>query len=380
MTIIIPTRERADVFAAALRTVTTQDYENLEILVSDNFSGDGTEEIARGTGDPRVRYLNTGRRLSMSHNWEFALSHVTGEWVSIVGDDDGLLPAALTDVAELIQETGCSAIQSATCKYRWPGNRHKDHGHIRIPMKQGYELRESRLWISKVLHGRAGYIELPMLYTGGFVRMALMEELKRKTGAFYKSRIPDVYSGFAIASLIPTYAYSHAPLAISGISKHSTGVDVYSKGKKSLESPSQKFAQEENIAFHPDVPLTVDGELPPSPQALMFESFLQTANLRDDWLVEPFDRQLEVILASSSADDEQLAAWALTFAQLHGVDYAPARFRSHLRRSGRKLAAMSRNFVRGGSRRKLGSSLQLLPDVYEASLAAAEVLNSRGHR
>lgn len=52
ITVVIPTRERADVFASALKTVTIQDYGNLDILVSDNFSGDTTEEIARGTGTP----------------------------------------------------------------------------------------------------------------------------------------------------------------------------------------------------------------------------------------------------------------------------------------------------------------------------------------
>src|SRR5690606_25949425 len=92
ITVIIPTRERCDVFVSALKTVTGQNYDDLEILVSDNFSQDATEEVARQSNDPRVRYLNTGRRLSMAHNWEFALEHATGDWVTIVGDDDGLLP------------------------------------------------------------------------------------------------------------------------------------------------------------------------------------------------------------------------------------------------------------------------------------------------
>jgi hypothetical protein len=45
--------------------------------------------------DPRIRYVNTGKHLSMSHNWEFALSHVEKGYVTFVGDDDGLLPGAI---------------------------------------------------------------------------------------------------------------------------------------------------------------------------------------------------------------------------------------------------------------------------------------------
>ncbi|MDP3327657.1 glycosyltransferase family 2 protein [Parvibaculum sp.] len=374
MTVIIPTRERADVFAGALRTVTSQDYENLEILVSDNFSGDATEEIARSTGDPRVKYLNTGKRLSMAHNWEFALGHATGEWVAIIGDDDGLMPGALTKVAALIHETGALAVQSAICRYRWPGNKSRSYGRIRVPLSHGHEIRDSKVWMTKVLEGRAAYAELPMLYTGGFVSMTVLEELKRRTGAFYKSRIPDVYTGFAVASLIPSYAYSRTPLAVAGISRHSIGVDQFSKSKKSKESPSQKFLQEDNIPFHKDMPLTESGDVPPSLQAVVFESYLQTICLRDGAPIEPFDHQLEIILASSPPDDDQLAAWAKTFARMHGLDYERIRARARITRFRLKLESIPINFARRIGRRNIGSPRQPIANVYDASLAAAAVL------
>lgn len=59
----------------------------------------------------------------MSHNWEFALSHIADGWVTIVGDDDGLLPGSLQKVAALIRSTGTLAVQSATCRYQWPGKK-----------------------------------------------------------------------------------------------------------------------------------------------------------------------------------------------------------------------------------------------------------------
>ena len=75
--VIVPTRERADVLLHCLRTIVAQDYERLKIIVSDNFSQDHTEEIVRSFRDERISYLNTGARLSMSHNWEFALGHAS---------------------------------------------------------------------------------------------------------------------------------------------------------------------------------------------------------------------------------------------------------------------------------------------------------------
>lgn len=381
ITVIIPTRERADVFASALRTVTAQDYADLEILVSDNFSGDATASIAQNTGDPRVKYINTGKRLSMTHNWEFAISHAAGDWITIIGDDDGLLPNALNEAAALIRTTGASAIQSATCRYRWPGHKNRRYGRMRIPMRTGYEIRDSKAWMSKVLSGRAGHTDLPILYTGGFVGAAVLAEIKRVSGAVYKSRIPDVYSAFAIASVTPSYIYSHVPLGISGISRHSTGTDQLSIKTRSSESPSRKFLLEENIPFHADVPLTETGEIPPSLQAIILESYLQTVSLRAGEPVRPLDRQLEIILARSRRVDERLASWALSFARMHKIDYEVALSNARRMRLRFRLADISANILRRSGRKTIGAPRLPIENVYEASLAAAEILNAgRGGR
>lgn len=376
ITVVIPTRERADVFSSALRTVTSQDYENLEIVVSDNFSGDGTEEIARSSGDPRVRYINTGRRLSMSHNWEFALSHVSDGWVTIVGDDDGLLPGALHTVAGLIRETGTSALQSSTCRYNWPGKKGRDYGRIRVPTRSGFEIRGSEKWISRVLKAQASYVELPMLYTGGFVDMAVMHDIKRRSGAFYNSRIPDVYSAFAIASVVPSFCYSYAPVAIGGISRHSTGIDQFSSGKKTDASPSQKFFLEENIPFHSGIPMWGDGGLPRSLHALVFESYLQTEHLRMSGAAEPVARQIELSIATASIKGDEIDNWGKDFARLHNLGYGKIRSVAKLRRLSQKITDFPRNLERRINRKTIGSPALPIRDVYDASIAAAQLLDN----
>jgi glycosyltransferase involved in cell wall biosynthesis len=377
ITVIIPTRERCDVFASALHTVVVQDYDNLEILVSDNFSADDTREVVTRVADPRVRYLNTGKRLSMSGNWEFALSHATGDWVTIIGDDDGLLPDALDRASEFIREMDVLAFQSTICRYRWPGNKGRQYGRIRVPLTRGEEVRPSETWMNRVLQGRVVYAELPMLYTGGFANMAVLGDLKRRMGAFYRSCVPDVYSGFAIASLLPRYGFSRSPLAIAGISKHSIGVDHFRKREKVQTSPSQKFAAEENIPFHKDIPLMDDGGYPPSLQVTALEAYLQSAPLRNDDPPALFDQQLEVILSATGPDDRDITNWARKFAALHGLDYELARRKSRGRRLLRKLEELPVNFARRIKRRTLGSPTQTLENVYEASLAADALLRKK---
>ena len=72
-TIFIPTRERADTLIHTISSALAQDYENFTVLVSDNASTDNTKALVDSIADPRLKYINTGKRVSMSHNWEFSL-------------------------------------------------------------------------------------------------------------------------------------------------------------------------------------------------------------------------------------------------------------------------------------------------------------------
>lgn len=373
-TVIIPTRARADVLHAALKTVVAQDYDSLEILVSDNFSEDDTAEIVHSFDDPRIRYFNTGRRLSMSHNWEFALSHVHDGWVTILGDDDGLLPEAIAKVAELARNAGVSAIRSSTCKYRWPANNGRG-ARLSIPMHRGLEVRNSSTWLKKVLEGRTTYMDLPMLYTGGFADMRVMHEIKARMGAFYSSCIPDVYSGVAIASMTSDYLYSYTPLAIAGISKHSTGTSHFSRPSSNSEmTPTQRFMSEGNIPFHHDIPVCSDGVTPRSTQVTFFETYLQSLPLREALNHSVYAVQLEIIAAGHSGTDSDLEIWMEDFARLHKLDLKKAVRRGHARRIKSKIFGAAKRMYKRRQSLTLRESKHDISDVYLASKVAASRL------
>lgn len=371
ITVVVPTRERADVLRKALATIVAQDYERAEILVSDNNSGDDTAEVVRGFGDPRIRYVNTGRRLSMAHNWEFALSHVHDGWVTILGDDDGLAPGTLRRVAEIIRSTDVLAIRTRTASYLWPSLTGLPFGRLYIPRGSGSEVRDAREWLGRVIDGRAQYMELPMLYSGGYVHVSVIDRVReRGGGAFYHSCIPDVYSAVAIASVVDRYLYVREPLAINGASRHSTGTSQFNAAATGEKRPADLFASEPNIPFHRDVPLLADGGYPPSLQALTYEGWLQSAFLRgpDAPPASPA-RQLEAILATATTHSA-LEAWVRAFAEMHGLDVAEARRRSVAGRLRTRAAAVLRRGANLVALRRLGSPALTLRDVYEASLAA----------
>jgi hypothetical protein len=378
ITVVIPTRERCDVLGSALQTVMAQDYDPLEIIISDNFSADRTRDVVAANKDPRIRYLNTGRRLSMSHNWEFALSHVRGGWVTIMGDDDGLLPGALTKLAALIAATGVRAIRSDTCYYAWPSLAGASYGRFRVPLRSGYVVREARAWLEEALFGRASYTEGPMLYTGGFADFAVLEKLRAATGAFYRSCIPDVYSAVALASVLDRYAYSYEPLAVNGASRHSTGTSQMSVQRATAGSAAQQFAAEDNIPFHPDVPLAADGTYPPSVQVFIYESFLQTQILRADGPAVDRAEELAVILGLGGRNAESVHEWAKLFARQHALDFGASIERAAAWRAKNSLHRLMRRLTASLNVYKTDSQQPAPHDVLEATVAAATIRATRG--
>ena len=151
--VIIPTRERADTLHHCLKTVVAQDYDNLNIIVSDNVSQDNTEEVVKSFRDERINYLKTDKRVSMSHNWEFALAHVDEGYVTFIGDDDALLPGAIEKLASILEDYQFDAVTSPFCLYNWPGNGLTDLPTMMIPLNEGIEIKDSQKMLKKVLRG-----------------------------------------------------------------------------------------------------------------------------------------------------------------------------------------------------------------------------------
>ena len=375
ITVIIPTRERCDVLGKTLKTVLAQDYEHLEVIVSDNHSADHTRDVVGQFNDSRLRYVNPGRRLNMSHHWEFALTHVDGGWLTILGDDDGLLPGALTKVSSMVRANSVEAIRSRVCGYGWPSapGTQFEFGRLTVPLARGCEMRESSPWLGRALDGRAPYTDLPMLYNGGFVAHEVVERIRRITGSFYLSSIPDVYSAVAIASVTDRYLFCHEPLAINGASRHSTGTAYFSNAPKKKATAADLFHSEGIIPIHDDFAVSPDGRFPKSLQVMLFESYLQSVALRPD--AEPISRarQLELAMAAGVADDPDLDEWARTYARRHKLDHDKARRAATTTRRILRIAAAARNFVDEVRTFECGSSDLPLRDVYEAALAAASI-------
>ena len=369
-TVVIPTRERCDTLTHALPTVLGQDYPRLSVVVADNMSCDGTEELVQRLGDSRVRYVRSERRLSMSHNWERALEEIDEGWVTVLGDDDGLLPGALDKVVAIAEYTGTKAIRTRNCEYLWPSQRRSPYGALYVPPQGSLKLMEGSACLDDVLLGRRHYTSLPVLYNGGFVHSSLLRELKARSGAFIRSMTPDVYLGVALAQIVGSFALCNFSVAVNGASAHSNGTSFFRKSGEAFA----KYAQEDNIPPHPAMAAAHVCACPRSLQFLVVEAYLQSLVLglpyhhaADPW------RQLPLIQLESLTNRDDCSSWERDFIALHGLresDRVPAvwlQARAHVQRI-RSALRFRRN------RRVIGSVTAPLATIGQAIATASNII------
>jgi glycosyltransferase involved in cell wall biosynthesis len=332
ITLVIPTRERGDVLQSTLRTAVAQDYDNLEILVADNFSNDNTRDIVMSQADKRIRYVNSGKRLNMSSNWDFALSNLgKTDFVSIMGDDDGILPRSISRMAEVLSETGVRALRARSYDYHWPKRNAKPHGRLSVEKMSGGEVRDGLVWLKKVLVKGMPYSNLPVIYNGGIVQIDELQKLKRD-GRYFCSPIPDVFSGVALASTIGRYAFLNEPLFINGASQHSIGTSQFLEAAKigsvSNKTPAQVFLDEANIPFHPSLPMAHDGGYPKSTRIMVYDAYLKSAFLRIGGELTTSQQQLAQVLAGrgKTSRRNEILGWAEDFARFNNLSMTKGRF------------------------------------------------------
>jgi len=83
-----------------LESVLHQDYPNIEHIVLDGGSNDGTVDVLRRYDD-RIGFWNSEPDKGVYDAWNKGLSKARGEWICFLGVDDQLLPGAVSAYMKL---------------------------------------------------------------------------------------------------------------------------------------------------------------------------------------------------------------------------------------------------------------------------------------
>jgi glycosyltransferase involved in cell wall biosynthesis len=93
--VIVPTRDRRKSLGRALRSALWQQDVELEVIVVDDGSTDGTEAFIHSMGHPRVRLLRNDTPQGVSAGRNRGVAEARGEWIAFLDDDDVWAPDKL---------------------------------------------------------------------------------------------------------------------------------------------------------------------------------------------------------------------------------------------------------------------------------------------
>jgi hypothetical protein len=198
----------------------------------------------------------------MTDSWEFAVTQAEGEYITLLGDDDGLLLHALPEIDRLLRLLNAHALRWESVCYHWPDLPRSVHAaphETLIPLKQSGSfhpiyLRAATDVIPEAANCRLSYSELPMIYCS-VVHRDLLDRLRARCGRVFRSRSPDVYSSFALAAVAGTYHSVTAPMSINALSGRSNGVaNVYLNGKSPIAEEYHALNRSANHGPHPAAP------------------------------------------------------------------------------------------------------------------------------
>lgn len=271
--LVVPTRRASQTLPHTLATCLDQDYEDYEIVVSDNDADRDTRALVAEHRSPRLRYLQTGAPLAMSDSWEFAVSHARGEYVIVVGSDDALLPGALRHLHEALKLVPAPAVRWEQSIYLWPNVAMPAlQNRLSVPLGRFAHSIGCREVVEGTVNGRLHFAMLPSVYWGA-VRRDTLDSIRAKAGRVFAGSSPDIYSGFAVACAVPQYLSLDYPLAVLGLSSTSNGISTLHSGGP-IAREFRELNRRSGFACHAMVP-----DLPVA-SAAVADMFLQaTANL-----------------------------------------------------------------------------------------------------
>ena len=134
--VLLPTYNKLEYLKYTIKSVLDSNYQNFELVISNDFSTDGTEEYLSTLNDKRVKIIKPPFKLTQTKNYEFLLTFARGEWVTIIGDDDGLLPFFFEKLDKIIEDfKDINLIHTKPSMYYWENVALRN---TRTPLRRSY--------------------------------------------------------------------------------------------------------------------------------------------------------------------------------------------------------------------------------------------------
>ncbi len=218
ISVIMPTRNRLHLLRHAVQSVQAQTFRDVEIVLSDNCSEDGTQSWGQSLAqsDARIKYVRAPEPLGMRESWEFAAQHATATHITFLGDDDAFSRDCLSQAWNRMNEHQVPLVVWRYGNYfhpSWPeANRCNSllllpfTGEIKVcsayeTLEQAFQTVATVRWphLSNAIHHRH-----------------LLDKVRARLDCLFPSGLGDHFTSTMILRFAEKYVYIDRPMSLYG--------------------------------------------------------------------------------------------------------------------------------------------------------------------
>ncbi len=160
VSIVLPTYKRAHVLPHAIRSVLSQTYENLELIIVDDNSPDDTAAVVKSFDDARIRYVKNDPNLKLPRALNRGFSLAKGAYLTWTSDDNVFADNAIQKMVDALQAKNCEFVYADYYLFAdlGEGDNPLDAQHEKLPSK--LQLEKSNHIGACFLYTRKAYEEV----------------------------------------------------------------------------------------------------------------------------------------------------------------------------------------------------------------------------
>ena len=230
--VIIPAKHGMPYLKYAVFSVLASEFMDLELIVSLDGSGDGSEDFLSGINDPRLKVVRPRPGLSMSEHWDFAQIHAGGEWQIFLGQDDMFMTGFATAFEFLTRaaiDQNLDIVVARRAYVSWP-----PLGDAKLKALQYWEsgeleTKDSEVFASQALLNGISYHAGPQMYTTTLVSERLISRIRlAHDGRLVLGHPQDAYLAAVLLKEGTRFLFSGNPFSWVGTSTKSAGMAIAS--------------------------------------------------------------------------------------------------------------------------------------------------------
>jgi glycosyltransferase involved in cell wall biosynthesis len=248
LSVVIPTRNRFLYIKSAITSILAINDQRIELVIQDNSDSDDLKLwIYDNINDSRLKYNYLNIPLSFVGNFNEGVEASSGEYICIIGDDDGINPEIIDAVTWLKHENIECLSTQISANFVWDDAEVPTSlftnvtGGVLSISKLSIKIVEANVeneLMNFVKGGLINYLDfnLPKIYHG-IVKAECLKEIKQRTGNYFGGLSPDIFASISLACIAKRVFVTNYPLTISGVCGVSASIveGLLKKNSKKLE-------------------------------------------------------------------------------------------------------------------------------------------------